>query len=185
MLSHSCAIIHPSPELFPSSQSEVKVKAAQSCPALCNPRDYTVHGILQARILEWVTFPFSRGSSQPRGRTQVFPVACGFFTSWVTRKPKNTGVGSLSLLQQIFPTQGSNPSLSKYKQILYHLSHPGRLILSILYHFWGLFFCCFIFLFFSAHILCNLLYISFHLVSHLMFWVPSFTVDTSFLEFPY
>ena len=44
----------------------VKVKVAQSCPTLCNPMDYTVHGILQARILEWVTFPFSRGSSQPR-----------------------------------------------------------------------------------------------------------------------
>ena len=38
---------------------------------LCHPMDYTVHGILQARILEWVAFPFSRGSSQPRDRTQV------------------------------------------------------------------------------------------------------------------
>ena len=44
----------------------VKVKVAQLCPTLCNPMDYTVHGILQARILEWVAFPFSRGSSQPR-----------------------------------------------------------------------------------------------------------------------
>ena len=40
------------------------VKVAQSCPTLCNPMDYTVHGILQARILEWVAFPFSRVSSQ-------------------------------------------------------------------------------------------------------------------------
>ena len=39
----------------------MKVKVARSCPALCNPMDYTVHGILQARILEWVAFPFSRG----------------------------------------------------------------------------------------------------------------------------
>ena len=38
----------------------MKVKVAQSCPTLCDPMDYTVHGILQARILEWVTFPFSR-----------------------------------------------------------------------------------------------------------------------------
>ena len=38
----------------------------QSCPTLCDPMDYTVHGILQARILERVAFPFSRGSSQPR-----------------------------------------------------------------------------------------------------------------------
>ena len=42
----------------------VKVKVAQSCPTLCHPMDYTVCGILQARILEWVAFPFSRGSSQ-------------------------------------------------------------------------------------------------------------------------
>ena len=44
----------------------VNVKIAQLCPTLCNPMDYTVHGTLQARILEWVAFPFSRGSSQPR-----------------------------------------------------------------------------------------------------------------------
>ena len=44
----------------------LKVKVTQSCPTLCDPVDYTVHGILQARILEWVAFPFSRGSSQPR-----------------------------------------------------------------------------------------------------------------------
>ena len=37
------------------------VKVAQSCPALCNPMDYIVHGILQTRILEWVAVPFSRG----------------------------------------------------------------------------------------------------------------------------
>ena len=41
----------------------MKVKVAQSCPTLCDPMDYTVHEILQARILEWVAFPFSRGSS--------------------------------------------------------------------------------------------------------------------------
>ena len=49
----------------------MKVKGAQSCLTLCYPMDYTVHGILQARILEWVAFPFSRGSSQPRDGTQV------------------------------------------------------------------------------------------------------------------
>ena len=42
------------------------VKVAQLCPTLHDPIDYTVHGILQARILEWVAFPFSRGSSQPK-----------------------------------------------------------------------------------------------------------------------
>ena len=44
----------------------LKVKAAQLCPTLWDPMDYEVHEILQARILEWVAFPFSRGSSQPR-----------------------------------------------------------------------------------------------------------------------
>ena len=46
----------------------------------------TVHGILQVRILEWVAFPFSRGSSQPRDRTQVSHIAGGFFTCWATRE---------------------------------------------------------------------------------------------------
>ena len=57
-----------------------------SCLTLCNPMVYTVYGILQARILEWVAFPFSRGSSQPRGRTQVSYVVGQFFTSRATRE---------------------------------------------------------------------------------------------------
>ena len=69
-----------------SGEKKVKVKVAQSCLTLCEPLGYTVHGILQARILEWVTFPFSRGSSQPRDRTQVSLIAGGFFTSWATRE---------------------------------------------------------------------------------------------------
>ena len=48
--------------------------------------DYTVHGILQIRILEGVAFPFSRGSSQPRDQTQVFHIAGGFFTNWAIRE---------------------------------------------------------------------------------------------------
>ena len=47
-------------------QSKVKVKVTESCPTLCNPMEYTVYGILRARILEWVDFTFSRESSQPR-----------------------------------------------------------------------------------------------------------------------
>ena len=58
-----------------------QVKVAQSCPTHCDTMDYTVHGILQARILEWVTIPVSRGSSQPRNRTRVSCTAGGFFTS--------------------------------------------------------------------------------------------------------
>jgi len=48
--------------------------------------DYTVHGILQARILEWVAVPFTRGSSQPRDLTQVSHIAGGFFTSSATKE---------------------------------------------------------------------------------------------------
>ena len=58
-----------------------EVKVTQSCPILCDPMDYTIHGLLQARILEWVAFPFSRGSSQPREQTQAYQIAGGFFTS--------------------------------------------------------------------------------------------------------
>ena len=63
------------------SESEVKVKVTQSCLTLCDPMDYTLHGILQARILKWVAFPFSRGSSQARDQTQVSHIALGFFPS--------------------------------------------------------------------------------------------------------
>ena len=67
-----------------------EVKIAQSCPTLCDPMDciyiYSVHGILQARILEWVAFPVSRKSSQPRDQTQVSHVAGRYFTSWATRE---------------------------------------------------------------------------------------------------
>ena len=86
----------------------MKVKVAQSCPTLCDPKDYKVHGILQGRILEWAAFPFSRGSSQFRDGTQV--------TLWEDSlpaeplgKPKNTGVGSLSLLQGNLPDPGIEP----------------------------------------------------------------------------
>ena len=61
-----------------------KGKVAQSCSTLHDPMDYTVHGILQARILAWVSFSFSRGTSQPRDQTQVFHIAGKFFTSWAT-----------------------------------------------------------------------------------------------------
>ena len=67
------------------------VKFTQSCLALCNPIDYTVHEILQARILEWVAIPFSRWSSQSRDKTQISCIAGGFFTSLATREaPKGT-----------------------------------------------------------------------------------------------
>ena len=74
------------PTFVPCIAKWSEVKVAQLCPTLCDPMDYTVHGILQARILESVAFPFSRGSSQPRDRTSVSHIAGGFFTSWATRE---------------------------------------------------------------------------------------------------
>ena len=60
------------------SESE---KVVQLCLTLCDPMHYIVHGILQARILEWEAFPFSRGSSKARDQTQVSCIAGRFFTS--------------------------------------------------------------------------------------------------------
>ena len=64
----------------------MKMKVTQLCLILCNSMDYAAHGILQARILEWVAFPFSRESSQPGDQTQVFHIADTFFISWATRE---------------------------------------------------------------------------------------------------
>ena len=149
----------------------MKVKVAQLCPALCDPRDYTAHGILQARILEWVAFPFRQRRWHPtlgllpgrshgwrslvgcrlRGRAesdtteatyqqqqqqqqQPFPspgdlpnpgikprsptLQVDSLPAEPPRKPKNTGVCSLSLFQQIFLTQESNRGLLHCRQIL-------------------------------------------------------------------
>ena len=60
---------------------KVKVKVTQSCPTLCNLRDYTVHGILQARILKWVASSFSRGSFHPSDPTQISSLAGKFYTT--------------------------------------------------------------------------------------------------------
>ena len=81
--------------------------------------DYIVHGILQARILEWVAVAFSRRSSQPRSPA----LQVDSLPAKPSGKPKNTGVGSLNLLQQIFPTQESNQSLLHCRLILYQLSY--------------------------------------------------------------
>ena len=62
----------------------MNVKVTHSCSTLYNPMDYTVHGIFQARILEWVAFPFSRGSFQPKDWTQVSCIAGRFFSSLST-----------------------------------------------------------------------------------------------------
>ena len=75
---------HSSPKT--QSAHTVKVKLTQLCPTLYDPMDYTVQGFLYTRILEWVAFLFSRGSSQPRNQTQVSCIASRFLTSWATRE---------------------------------------------------------------------------------------------------
>ena len=69
----------------PPGKTKMKVKVVQLCQTHCDPMDYTVHGILQARILEWVAFLLSRGCSQPSNQTQVSHIAGRFFTSCATR----------------------------------------------------------------------------------------------------
>ena len=85
----------------------VKLKVAQSCLTLCDPMD--CFKILQARILERVPIPFSRGSSQPRDRTQVSHIACGFFTSWATREAQEYLSGKLIPSPVDLPDPGIKP----------------------------------------------------------------------------
>ena len=84
-----------------------------------------LHGILQARILEWVAFSFSRGSSQPRDRPRSPTLQADSLPAEPQGKPKNTEVDSLSLLQWIFLTQESNQGLLHCRHILYQLSYQG------------------------------------------------------------
>ena len=97
---------------------------------LCNPNNYTVHAILRPRILEWVAFPFSRGSSQPRDQTQSPTLQVDSLPAEPQGKPKDTGVGSLSLLQLIFRTQESNQGLLHSRWILYQLSYQGSPVIN-------------------------------------------------------
>ena len=85
------------------------------------------HGLFQDRILEWVAFPFFRGSFQPGIESRSPALAGGFFTS-SPGKPKKTGVRGLSLLQRIFLTQESNWGLLHCRQILDQLSYQGNSI---------------------------------------------------------
>ena len=132
---------------------------SDSCnPMGCSLPGSSIHGILQARILEWVAISFSRGSSWPRNRTQVSCITGSYKGSPLLEwqlflsprglpnpgieprsptlqvdsllseppgKPKNTGVGSLSLLQRIFLTQELNLGLLHCRWILCQLSYEG------------------------------------------------------------
>ena len=97
-----------------SCESESEV--AQSCPTLCDPMDCSppgssIHGILQARLLEWVAISFSRGSSQPRYRTQVSHIAGRCFNLWATREALFSCEG-----KPFFPKYGNWESLVEVKQ---------------------------------------------------------------------
>ena len=104
----------------------MKWKSLSRVP-LCDPMDYIVHGILQARILEWVAFSFSRGSSQPRFEPRSPTLQADSLPAEPQGNPKNTGVGvgRLSLLQHIFLTQELNQGLLHCRWILYQLSYQG------------------------------------------------------------
>ena len=102
--------------------SEVKVKVAQSCLTLCNPMDYIVCGILQARILEWVAFPFCRGSSQPRDQTQVSCIAGGSLPAEPQGKPMLYSRFSLVIYfihSGIYMSVPISPHLGIHTYILY------------------------------------------------------------------
>ena len=70
-------------------------------PILCNPVDSFVHAIFQARILEWVSYPFSRGSSQSRNWTRISCIAGRFFTSWATSEALKSLYSNINILFEI------------------------------------------------------------------------------------
>ena len=123
----------------------VHAKSLQSCLTLCNTMDCSlpgssVHEILQARILSTLPCPPPGHPPNPGMEPESLislALAGRFFISSATQEAylldgswnspgQNTGVGSLSLLQEIFPTQESYPGLPHCRQILYQLSHQGR-----------------------------------------------------------
>ena len=106
----------------------MKVKVAQSCPTLhdpmvCSLPGSSVHGILQARILEWVAVPFFRGSSRPGDRTRSPALRADSLPSEPPEKPKNAVVGRRS------SSRGSswprNWTIALHCRILYQLSYQG------------------------------------------------------------
>ena len=110
---------------------KMKVKVSQSCPTLCNPMDYTVHGILQARILKWVACSSFRGSPQLRDQIQVSCIAGGFFTSWATREAQEHWSGWPIPSLEDLPDQELSWGLLHCRRILYQLSYKGSLIISL------------------------------------------------------
>ena len=107
--SHKCSLFPEALNNQETDEVQVKVLVTQLCPTLYNPVDcsspgFSVHGILQARILEWVAISFSRGSSQPRDRTQISCIAGRFFTRWATREAQGSRHSSNPLSSFILTT---------------------------------------------------------------------------------
>ena len=108
-------------------------------PMDCSPPGSSVHGILQARILEWVAIPFSRGSSKPRDRTQVSCIAGRFFTSLATREAQEYWSG-----QPIpFPVDLPDPGIELGSPALQADSSPAELPGNPRAHRNQLVMCCF------------------------------------------
>ena len=89
----------------------VCAKLLRSCSTLCSPMDCSlpgssVHEIFQARILEWIAIPFSRGSSQLRGWTQVARIAGGFFIIWATREAQKQTQNTLNVKSNYLSVHG-------------------------------------------------------------------------------
>ena len=116
-------------------------------PVDCRPPGSSVHGVSQARILEWVAMPSSRRFSQPRESNPGLP-HCWWILYHLSHQgsPATTGVGSLSLLQGNFPTQESNWGLLHCRRILYHMSCQVSLIVSFYSLFFNFLFCSVLFL---------------------------------------
>ena len=112
---------------LPNPEVKWNEEVAQLCLTLCNPMDYTVHGILQARILAWVAIPFSRGTSQPRDHIQVSHVAGRFFTNWATREAFPNSLSPQrkwttdSLFQALSTVGKTNPLLKDNQMDKYHI----------------------------------------------------------------
>ena len=87
------------------------MKVSQSCPTLWNPMDYTVHGIVQARILKWIAFLSPGDLPNPGIKPRSPALQVDSLPAEPPWEPTNTGAGSLSLLQQIFLIQGLNQGL--------------------------------------------------------------------------
>ena len=100
-------------------QGKCGVQTSESESHLVMSDFLSPHGILQARILEWVAFPFSRGSSESRIEPRSPTLQEDSLPAEPQGKPKNTDMGSLSLLQGIFLTQELNLDLLHCRQILY------------------------------------------------------------------